>query len=86
MAVQCPVAGFGVSVSSVCLWAVLLVLAVLDTSISAAASKWPSQHIPATSPLLVPGIIVHAFVPWSRPALLAEACYVEACVDLFSAP
>jgi len=61
-------------------------LAVLDASISAAASKWPSQHIPATSPLLVPGIIVHAFVPWSRPALLAEACYVEACVDLFSAP
>ena len=61
-------------------------LAVLDTSISVAASKWPSQHIPATSPLLVPGIIAHAFVPWSHPALLAEACYVEACVDLFSAP
>ena len=59
---------------------------MLDTSISVAASKWPSQHIPATSPLLVPGIIAHAFVPWSHPALLAEACYVEACVDLFSAP
>ena len=72
MAVQCPVAGFGVSVSSVCLWAVLLVLAVLDTSISAAASKWPSQHIfTAASPLLVPGIIASASVPRSRPALLA---------------
>ena len=71
---------------SVCLWVVLLVLAVLDTPISAAASKWPSQDIIATSPLLVPGIIAHASVSWFRLALLAEACYLEACVDLFSVP
>ena len=37
---------------SVCLWAVLLTLAVLDTSTSTAASKWLSQHIfTGTSPL-----------------------------------
>ena len=37
---------------SACLWAVLLALAVLETSVSSAFSKWPSQHIfsPATQP------------------------------------
>ena len=55
---------FGLSMGSGFLWAVLLALAVLDTSISAAASKWPSQYIiTAASPLLVPGIIPGASVP-----------------------
>ena len=63
-AMQCPVVCFGVSVGSVCLWAVLLALAVLDASISAAASKWPSQHVfIAASPLLIPGILARASVP-----------------------
>ena len=43
-AVPCLVQGLGVSVGSGCLWAVLLAGAVLDTSISAAASKRPPQH------------------------------------------
>ena len=55
--------------------------------ISTAASKWPSQRIcSSASPLLVPGIIVGASVPLSCPALLAEACWVGACVDLFLCP
>ena len=86
-AAQCPVVGFGESMGSVCLWAVLLDLAVWDTSISAVASKWPNQHIfTATSPLFVPGIFASAPVPWPYPALQAEGCQVGACVDLFSAP
>jgi len=40
---QCSVVGFGVSVDSVCLWAVLI-FAVLRESIFTAASKWPSQR------------------------------------------
>ena len=56
-------------------------------SISTAASKWPSQRIcSAASPLLVPGIIVCASVPLSHPTLLAEACWVWACMDLFLCP
>ena len=43
--------------------------------VSAAASKWRSQHTcSAASPLLGPGIIAGASVPLTRPALLAEAC------------
>ena len=54
----------------VCLWATLLALAFLDMSISAAKSKWPSQHtFTATSPLLVPGIFGSASVSGSHPAL-----------------
>ena len=57
------------SVGSVCLWAVLLALAVLHISISTAVSK-PSQHIfTAASPILVPGIFAGASVPRSCPAL-----------------
>ena len=74
-AVQCAVIGFGVSMGSPYLWGVLLALAVLDLSISAAAWKWLSQHIfTAASTLLVPGIIAGACTPLSCPALLAEAC------------
>ena len=147
-AVQCPVVGFGVSMSSVCLWAILwpwqcsvssvqslsrvrlsvtpwtvahqasvsitnsrsppkpmsiesvmpsnhLILycpllllpsifpsirvfsneSVLDTSISTATSKWPSQHIlSAANPLFVPRTFANASVPWSHPALQAKAC------------
>ena len=52
---QCPV----VSVGPVCVWAALLALAVLDTSISTAASKWPSQHISTVaSPQLSPGSLL----------------------------
>ena len=66
----CPVVHFGVSMGSVCLWAVRLALAFLDMSISAAMSKWPSQHIfMVTSPLLVPGIFASASVSGSHPAL-----------------
>ena len=51
------------SMGSVRLRVVLLVLVVLDTSISAAASKWPSQHIfTAASPSLVSGIVAGASV------------------------
>ena len=72
---------------SVCLWAVLLALAELDKSISAAASKWPSQRVcSAARRLLVPGVIVGASVPLSRPALLAEAGWEGTCVDLFLCP
>ena len=47
-----------------------------------AASQWRSQrNCSAASPLLVPGIIAGASVPWSRPVLLAETCQVGACVD-----
>lgn len=43
----------------VCVWAALLALAVLDTSISTAASKWPSQHISTVaSPQLSPGSLL----------------------------
>ena len=66
---------FGLSMGSGCLWAVLLALAVLDTSNSTVASKWPSQHIiTAASPLLDPGIFAVASVPWSHSALQAKAC------------
>ena len=52
----------------VCVWAVLLALAVLDTSISTAASKWPSQHISTVAnPRLVSGII--AMLLFSCPTL-----------------
>jgi len=69
------------------LWADLLALAILDMSLSAAATKWPSQHIFTTiSPLLVPGIFPGVSVPWYLPELKAEPCYLEACVDLFLAP
>ena len=52
------------SMGSVCLWAVLLALAMLDMSISTATSKWPSQHVfTAASPLLLSGIIASASVP-----------------------
>ena len=48
---------------SVCLWAVLQALVVLDLSISAAASEWPSKHpFTASSALLDPGIISGASV------------------------
>jgi len=74
-AVQCSVVSFGVSMGSICLWAVLLALSVLDTSISIAVSKWPYQHIfTATSPLLVPGIFAGIFVSRLHTALPAEAC------------
>ena len=67
--VQCPVVGFGVSMGSACLLAVALTSPVLGTSVSAAASKWPSQHnCSAASPLLVPGIIATASDPLSCPA------------------
>ena len=66
--------GFGMSMGSICFWAVLLAFAVLDTSISTDTSKWPPQHIfTAASPLLVPGIIAGVSVPWYFPALLTEA-------------
>ena len=39
-----PVVGVGESMGSVCLWAVLLALKVLDMSISTATSKWPSAY------------------------------------------
>ena len=72
---------------SECFWAVLLAFTVLDTSISTDTWKWLSQHIfTAVSPLLVPGIIAGASVPWSLPALLTEAWQVGACVDVFSGP
>ena len=73
-AVACPVVGLGVSVGFVCLWAVLLALAMLDTSISSVTSKWTSRHIfTATSPLPVPGIIAGASVPQFHPTLKAKA-------------
>ena len=66
------IVGFGVSMGSGYLWAVILVFVVLGVSISAAASEGPSQRIcSAASPLLVPGIIASASVPLSCPALLA---------------
>ena len=69
------VVSFEVSMGSVCLWAVLPALAVLDMSVSAAASKWLSQRIfTAASPLLVPGVFAGASVPLPCPALLAEVC------------
>lgn len=69
------------------LWADLLFLAVLDMSVSAAATKWPSQHIfTIVSPLLLPGIFPGVSVPWYLPALKAEPCFLGACVDLFLAP
>ena len=73
--VLCPVVRFGVSMGSVCLWSTLLALAFLDMSISAAKSKWPSQHtFTATSPLLVPGIFGSASVSGSHPALQEGGC------------
>ena len=45
-----------------------------------------SACLTAASPLLVPGIIADASVPLSYPALMAEACWVGACVDIFSVP
>ena len=58
---------------SVCLWTVLPTLTVLDTSISAAAFKQPSQHIfTATSPVLDPGVIAGASVSWSCRLKLAR--------------
>ena len=45
-----------------------------------------SAYLTATSPLLVPGIIADASVPLSYPTQMAEACWVGACVDIFSAP
>ena len=66
------IVGFGVSMGSGCLWAVVLAFVVLGASISAAASEGPSQHIcSAASPLLAPGIFAGAYVPLSHPALLA---------------
>ena len=63
---KCPVVGFGLSMGSVCLWAVIMALIVLDKFISTATLQWRSQHIfTATSPLLVPEIIALASVPWS---------------------
>ena len=60
---------------SVCLWAVILAFVVLGESISAATSKWSSQHkCSVASSLLVPGTIAGASVPLSRTALLAETC------------
>ena len=43
-----------------------------------------STCLTAASPLLVPGIIADASVPLSYAALMAEACWVGACVDIFS--
>jgi len=60
-AVQCPVVGFGVSVHSVCLWAVVLAFMVLGTCISADALKWLQHICSVTSPLLVPGIMKWCF-------------------------
>ena len=69
------VVSFGVSMGSVCIWAVLLAWVVFDMSISAAASKWPSQSIfTSISPLLVPGVFAGASVPLPHPTLLAEVC------------
>ena len=66
-----PSSRFG---GSVCLWAVLLALAVLDTSVFSAVSKWSYQHIftPA-NPLIVSGIFTGASVSWSHPAQQVEA-------------
>ena len=72
---QCPVVGFGVSVGSVCLWAVILVFMLLGKSISVAALKWLSQdNCSAISSLLVPGIIASGSVSLCCPVLLAETC------------
>ena len=63
-----PVVDFGVSLHSACLCAVLLALAMLDTSIFTALSKWPSQHIfTATSPRLVPEIFSGTSVAYVPP-------------------
>ena len=84
---QCSVVGFGVSMGSICLWAVLLALSVLDTSISTAVSKWPSQdNFTVTSPLLVLGIFAGASVSWSCLGLQTKACQVGACMDLSLLP
>ena len=69
------IVGFGVSMGSGYLWAVVLAFVVLGASIPTAASEGPSQLIcSAASPLLVPGIIAGASVPLFRPALLAGTC------------
>ena len=52
-----------------------LALTVVDTSISIAMSKWPSQHIlRVVSPLLVPEIFAGVSVPQSHLALQTEIC------------
>ena len=58
---------------SVCLLAVLLALAVLDTSLSSAISKWSSQYI-FTPALIVSGIFASASVSWPHSAQQVEAC------------
>lgn len=45
-----------------------------------------SAYLTATSSLFVPGIIADAPIPLSYPTQMAEACWVGACVDIFSAP
>ena len=66
------IVGFGVSMGSGCLWAVVLVFVVLGVSISSAASEGPPQRTcSAASPLLVPGIFAGASVPLFCPVLLA---------------
>ena len=74
---------------SACLWAVVPAFAV-GTSISAAASEWLSQHnCSAASPLLVPGIIAGASVPYpalrcwrklARQAFVQTLCIAGTCV------
>ena len=52
----------------------VLVLAVLNMSISTGLSKWPYQHIfTVTIPLLVPGIFASTSFPRSHPTLQAKA-------------
>ena len=83
---QCSVVGFGVSVGSVCLWAVILAFTVLGKSISAAASKWLSQqNCSATSTLLVLGNHCRCFCSSVLPCaagrnLLGRCLCVSFCV------
>ena len=92
---QWPVVGLGLSMGSVHLWGVLLALAMLDTSISAASSKWPFQHnLTATSliqslesllVLLLTGPALHCKPKLARQGLVWQLpsptlCVVETCV------
>ena len=98
---QWPVGGLGLSMGSVRLWGVLLALAMLDTSISAASSKWPFQHnftatslIQSLESLLV--LLLTVLAMHCKPNLLGRGlcgsppspalCVVETCVGFPQAP
>ena len=98
---QWPVVGLGLSMGSVHLWGVLLALAMLDTSISAASSKWPFQHnLTATSlvqslesllVLLLTALAFHCKPKLARQGLVWQLpsptlCVVETCVGFPQAP